>query len=213
MAFGNTRAPLAVLRALARTGLTSRGAASLAAWTGVVASIPLALGAARPSSWAAAAWTRDCGVLERTGSNVGASSMMIPRRFLGSLPADSPLLWSRASTWGPSSVPNLGASACGCAPPAGAAAALAVRWAPDGSTGKGPPESDSDRDGDGGEGVLCLGGLERVDEMESARLPRDWRDGETERFWRSTFAAVGTGRGSTSGGAGDRDRLGERGAM
>ena len=73
----------------------------------------------------------------------------------------------------------MGTSTLGCAPPDGAAAALAVRWAPDGSTGKGPPESESDR---AGEGVLCLGGLERVDEMESARLPRDMRDGEAERF-------------------------------
>ena len=57
------RAPLAVLRALALTGLTSLGAAALAAWTGAVASIPLALGAAPPSSCATATCTRDGDVL------------------------------------------------------------------------------------------------------------------------------------------------------
>ena len=99
MALGHVRATLAVLGALALTGLTSLGAAALAAWTGAVASIPLAMGAAPPSSCATAACTRDGDVLERPGpkpgprpSNVGASSMMIPRRFLGSLPTVSPLL-------------------------------------------------------------------------------------------------------------------------
>ena len=104
MALGHVRAPPAVFRALARTGLTSLGAAVLAAWTGAVASIPLALGAAPPSSCAAAACTRDGDVLKRPGPNpgpwpskVGAVSMLIPIGFLGSPLLCSPLLWSCAS--------------------------------------------------------------------------------------------------------------------
>ena len=47
--------------------------------------------------------------------------------------------------------------------------------------------------------------------MESARLPMERRDGETDRFCLSTFAALGAGMGSTSGWDGDRERWGERG--
>ena len=89
-----------------------------------------------------------------------------------------------------------------------AAVALALLGAPEGSTGIGPNESESDLEGDRG-----LRGLEREDEIESARLPRERRDGETDRFCRSTLAALGAGMGTTSGWDGDRARLGERGEM